>query len=218
MAVQNMDFQVKNADSVKQARERLLDAAEKLFSEKGFDGIGIRELTSQAECNIAAVNYHFGSKAELYKQMFRRHMEKVFSLQKEKIKEVMQSEKPTLEKLLRETIKTALDALYEGDERIPMLKLTVREILNPHLKEEVVAQETVQEFLKTYREALVKLLPEFEPGRAMLSVFSLEGLILHPLLFFDFYSQHYKYLKIDNLVDHIVDFAAAGIRKATEKS
>lgn len=218
MVVQNADLKAKNADSVKQARERLLDVAEQLFSERGFDGIGIRELTSQAGCNIAAVNYHFGSKTELYKQMFRRHLEKVFTMHKEKIKEVMKSEEPTLEKLVKETIRVALEALYEGDKkRIPILKLMVREILNPHLREEVVAHETVQDFLKTYSEALIQLLPGFKPDRAMLSVFSLEGLILHPLLFFDFYSENYKDLQIDDLVDHIADFSAAGIRKAYQK-
>ncbi|HOK97051.1 MAG TPA: TetR family transcriptional regulator, partial [Anaerohalosphaeraceae bacterium] len=53
------------------ARERLLDAAEKLFCLKGFNRTSVRELTAEARCNLAAVNYHFKSKEHLYVEMFR---------------------------------------------------------------------------------------------------------------------------------------------------
>lgn len=50
-------------DSAKgDTRTRILDAAEKLFAERGFDGTSIREVTRAAEVNVAAVHYHFGSK------------------------------------------------------------------------------------------------------------------------------------------------------------
>ena len=41
------------------ARNRLLDAAEALFCENGFEGVSVRELTAAAGCNLAAVNYYF---------------------------------------------------------------------------------------------------------------------------------------------------------------
>mgnify|MGYP000184469773 CR=1 FL=1 len=43
-------------------RSRILDAAEVLFMEHGFDGTSMRMITSQAGVNLAAVNYHFGTK------------------------------------------------------------------------------------------------------------------------------------------------------------
>lgn len=45
---------------------RLLDAAEQLFAELGYDGVGMRALTDAAAANLGAVTYHFGTKAELY--------------------------------------------------------------------------------------------------------------------------------------------------------
>lgn len=42
--------------------ERILDAAETLFAEKGFAETSLRLITSKAKVNLAAVNYHFGSK------------------------------------------------------------------------------------------------------------------------------------------------------------
>lgn len=43
-------------------KNKILDAAEHLFAVNGFNGTSLREITSQAEVNLAAVNYHFGSK------------------------------------------------------------------------------------------------------------------------------------------------------------
>jgi AcrR family transcriptional regulator len=55
-------------------KNKILDAAEVLFSDKGFNGTSLREITSQAEVNLAAVNYHFGSKKELIKAVMSRYM------------------------------------------------------------------------------------------------------------------------------------------------
>jgi AcrR family transcriptional regulator len=55
-------------------RDRLLDSAEQLFAERGFDGTSIRDLASAAKCNIASVNYYFGGKEKLYVEIWRRHL------------------------------------------------------------------------------------------------------------------------------------------------
>jgi AcrR family transcriptional regulator len=52
--------------------ERLLDAAERLFAEHGYDGVGIRQLADQAKVNLGAVTYHFGSKKALFIETFMR--------------------------------------------------------------------------------------------------------------------------------------------------
>ena len=53
-------------------KDRLLDAAEQLFAERGYDATSMRELTTAAAVNLAAVNYHFGSKRELFAAVFDR--------------------------------------------------------------------------------------------------------------------------------------------------
>lgn len=47
-------------------KARLLEAALKLFAAHGFDGVTTRQLATEAGANVAAVNYHFGGKRELY--------------------------------------------------------------------------------------------------------------------------------------------------------
>lgn len=55
-------------------KNKILDAAEVLFADKGFNGTSLREITSLGEVNLAAVNYHFGSKKELIKAVMSRYM------------------------------------------------------------------------------------------------------------------------------------------------
>ena len=55
-------------------RQRILDAAELLFTQYGFEATTLRRITGAAEVNLAAVNYHFGSKEELIREVFRRRL------------------------------------------------------------------------------------------------------------------------------------------------
>ncbi len=55
-------------------RERILDAAEALFVEHGFEATSMRMITGRAQANLAAINYHFGSKEALVQEVFRRRL------------------------------------------------------------------------------------------------------------------------------------------------
>jgi AcrR family transcriptional regulator len=56
------------------SKERILDAAERLFSERGFEGASLRAITGEAGVNLASVNYYFRSKEELIKSVFARRL------------------------------------------------------------------------------------------------------------------------------------------------
>jgi len=64
----------------KRTREQILGAAENLFAEKGFSNTSIRDITEKADCNLAAVNYHFHGKENLYIEVFRLHMSRIRDL------------------------------------------------------------------------------------------------------------------------------------------
>ncbi len=53
-------------------RDRILDAAEALFAERGFDGVTLRQIASSAGVDVALANYHFGKKLELFNAVFDR--------------------------------------------------------------------------------------------------------------------------------------------------
>lgn len=56
-------------------KDRILDAAEALFMEHGYEATSLRAITSAADANLAAVNYHFGSKEELFQAVLTRRLD-----------------------------------------------------------------------------------------------------------------------------------------------
>ncbi len=65
--------------------DRILDAAELLFAEKGFSETSLRQITSKAGVNLAAVNYHFGSKNALIQAVFARFINPFTRLLRDKL-------------------------------------------------------------------------------------------------------------------------------------
>lgn len=55
------------------ARERLLASASRLFAERGLDGVSVREIAADAGVGHAGVNYHFRTKADLYREVLRQN-------------------------------------------------------------------------------------------------------------------------------------------------
>lgn len=58
-------------------RNRILETAERLFSDHGVEGVSLRTLVAQARVNLAAISYHFGSKAELFEEVFARRAQEI---------------------------------------------------------------------------------------------------------------------------------------------
>ena len=60
---------------VRNGKERILDAAEQLFAQRGFYGVPLRDITRAAGVDVALVGYHFGGKRELFAAVFERRAE-----------------------------------------------------------------------------------------------------------------------------------------------
>ena len=58
-----------------ETRARLLNAAARLFAERGFAKVTVRDICKKARANVAAVNYHFGGKDGLYRAVMRMAIE-----------------------------------------------------------------------------------------------------------------------------------------------
>ncbi len=58
-------------------RRRLLAAAESLFVEYGYEAMSLRQITAKAHANLAAVNYHFGSKEALMHELLSQRLDRL---------------------------------------------------------------------------------------------------------------------------------------------
>jgi len=66
---------LRSVKPVSETQTRILDAAEELFLLHGFEGASMRMLTARAGVNLAAINYHFGSKDALIEAVLRRRLD-----------------------------------------------------------------------------------------------------------------------------------------------
>lgn len=89
-------------------KERILGAAEELFAAHGFAGTSLRQVTSRADVNIAAVNYHFGSKENLVNEVFRRRMDEMSAQRLEMLARAQAQTPPHLEAVLAAFVDPAL--------------------------------------------------------------------------------------------------------------
>lgn len=74
--------------TVPDTKGKILDAAEALFAAKGFRGTTMRAITGKADVNLAAVNYHFGSKQSLLEEVIKRRIIPLNRIRRERLEEV----------------------------------------------------------------------------------------------------------------------------------
>jgi AcrR family transcriptional regulator len=80
-------------------RLRLITAARDIFADKGFDAASVREITSAADANLAAITYHFGSKEALYDAVLEHTFEPVASLLRKTLHEGPLVDRPPLDRI-----------------------------------------------------------------------------------------------------------------------
>ena len=89
-------------------KDRILGAAEELFARHGFGGTSLRQVTALADVNIAAVNYHFGSKDNLVNEVFRRRMDVMSGQRMERLQAALADHPGELEPILAAFVEPAL--------------------------------------------------------------------------------------------------------------
>lgn len=94
-------------------KERILDAAEKLFARDGFHCTSLRAITGEAAVNLAAVNYHFGSKEALIEAVFARRLQPLNEIRRKRLEDVRrravsEGRSPRVDEVLRAFIEPTL--------------------------------------------------------------------------------------------------------------
>ena len=89
-------------------KDRILGAAEELFAQFGFSGTSLRQVTSRADVNIAAVNYHFGSKENLVNEVFRRRMDDMTAQRLQALRAAVEQHPGELDPILAAFVEPAL--------------------------------------------------------------------------------------------------------------
>jgi len=203
-------------------QQRLLDAAEQLFSENGFKATTIRKIAKTAKCNVAAANYYFGSKEKLYLEVWRRQFLRLRNARLKSIQEAIDESKgkPELEKLLEFFARAFVGPLINSNEQSDrLMKLIAYEMSEQQLPANMFIEEVVKPTTAAMREALTKTCPGVDESKIPLMIFSLVGQLAHILwvkTMFGRTGDKEMAIKLDEAVEHIVKFSAAGICSYTK--
>lgn len=198
-------------------RERLLDAAEKLFGERGFLATSVREITAQARCNIAAVNYHFGSKDNLYREMFRRRLATVREKRLQLLRRNAEGD-ATPEAALRSIVTAFLEPLL-SDELGRFMELLARELLDRRLPAEIFVDEVVEPTTAAFIQVLRKACPGLDAAAARLCIESVVAQVVYAIRMRQLGAHggpRREPPSIEALVEHTVKFSLGGVLVVAE--
>lgn len=198
-------------------KERILSKAEILFARKGYYGVSVREITAAAKCNMAAVNYHFGSKENLYQQVFRlRWIPRELSMLACLKESLDNLENPTPSKVIRAWARSYLKGSLTKEELRRHRQLIIREINSPTKAFELAADQTLRPLFMYLRQHLNCYLPkEFDDEDITLDILSIFGMLLYfnysrPMIS-RITGSEYDTAFTEKLIDHIVRFSMEGL-------
>ena len=162
-----------------ETRTRILDAAEELFMLHGFGGTSMRQLTTRAGVNLAAVNYHFGSKDALIEAVFRRRLD---PMNTERIAALERLENPSAEDIIRAFVGPSLrlieDAKGGGRNFIRLLGRTYTEPAKPI---RALIGQMYAPAMQRYKAALARAMPQMPPDELVWRMHFMFGTLAYTL-------------------------------------
>ena len=195
---------------------------QKRIGEKGYAFTSVRDITNEAGCNVAAVNYHFGGKENLYIETFRGLLGELRDRRIRRIQGDMEAagKSATLELFIESMANAFLEPLVkEGRGRL-LMAIVSREMIDRRLPTSVFFGEFIQPLVEGAMEQLVRVVPPMEPVTGRLCLMSLVGQLLHVVkarhmmrhMLRDEYRLEVAPEDIEEHIRHVVRFSAGGFR------
>ena len=216
-AVEN---KVAEESSAIETRRRLMDAAEQLFAQHGIAAVSVRDITRAASVNLAALNYHFGTKHQLAAEIFKRCLEPLNAKRLEMLDALEKSHSkkaPRLEAVLEVMIRPVVEGGFEGrPANNAFLRLMGGCLSEPNAEIEQLVRAHFDEIIRRFDAAFLRALPGLRPEELFWRIKFIHGALHFSLLTCAKQSglpiKLRKQLDADGLVQRLVTFAAAGLR------
>lgn len=196
-------------------KERILDAAEQLFARHGFAGASLRQVTSSAGVNLAAVNYHFGSKEKLHEEVFRRRLDILNSRRMIELKAL--SPDATLEDLLTAFIHPALELSRETTGGDAFVRIMARAYAEHDERLRDFLSDNYGDVLKCFAAQLAARLPALDKQELYWRIDIVTGALTYAMANFGIIRRREEISEEQHRAEaerHLVHFAAAGLRTA----
>ena len=204
-------------------RERILDAAEALFAEEGFDLVSLRDITNRAEANVAAVNYHFGSKENLIAAVVERHAVPINEARIAMLDEAearQEGQPVPVEEILRAFLQPFLDHLSENEFNEALFCKFMGRMSGEHNCMPDSVLPLFQTMAGRYAAAIRRAVPDISDEEALWRIHFSFGVVAHALMHGDKLYQisggRSGEPTIEILMNRIIGFCAGGILAPSE--
>ncbi|MCC7375486.1 MAG: CerR family C-terminal domain-containing protein [Verrucomicrobiales bacterium] len=202
-------------------REQLLATATEVFAECGFRNATIRDICQRAEANVAAVNYHFGGKEELYAEVLRRNFRG--ALQRFPAHGGVGPDAPPTQRL-RGFIRSFVQRIFVTGPDSCHGRMLAREMIDPTPALDTLVATEIRS-LAANLESIVRALlgPKAADWQVRVCLASVVSQIVfyqhcRPVISRLFPDLQFDSGDLDALVDHITTFSLAGIRAAARRA
>jgi AcrR family transcriptional regulator len=201
-------------------KTRLLDAAERLFAERGFAAASLRAITAAAGVNLAAVNYHFRSKQALLEAVFARRLDWI-NRQRLELLAARQARArrrpPPLEDILEAFVGPAFRLRAElGATASSFQRLMGRLFIEPGENLQRILKEQFGGVAARFLPAFEKALPQLPPAELAARIHFMVGAIAHTLAGTNvmkvFLGDRCDVSDAETTIRRLVAFLAAGLR------
>ncbi|WP_020677418.1 TetR/AcrR family transcriptional regulator [Geopsychrobacter electrodiphilus] len=169
-------------------KTRLLDAAESLFSNHGFAGTSMRTITTMANANLAAANYHFGHKEDLLRAVLERRLLPLNQIRNQRIDKVIAdaaaaNRRPGAEDLLRAFIEPTMALRHSESGSTEFVLMIGRSLTaaDPAVRDRFL--ELTRPLIKKLHQALCLALPQLPAELLFTRLFFTMGAMGHCLCF-----------------------------------
>ena len=201
-------------------KDRLLEAAERLFASEGLSRTSLRAITCAAGVNVAAVHYHFGSKDELLVELLRR---RIAPLNEERLTRLQAIEVDAnggplpLEPVLRAFVEPAFRFRSEISSRGQLGRLFGRLYAEPEEILESTLREIFEDVAQRFRVAFGRALPHLPEADLDWRFHFLIGVVVHTLMGRrDTHAPSAPESPESEIIDRVIAFTAAGLRAPVE--
>lgn len=208
----------------KDTRAVLLNVAEKLFLARGYEHVRVRDITDTARVNVAAVNYHFDSKDNLYRAVLRRRFREIARKRIARINQVVEqaATAPALGDLIAAYVRSFFDDAAVSADNRRHLALVYREMSPDAVAPDLVASELATPINRCLRQAIRLACPEISETSAAFCASSVTGQVLHLIFMRDIFRPLVKPISdhdyIEFIVQHITTFSLYGIINSPQQA
>ncbi|GLQ98877.1 TetR/AcrR family transcriptional regulator [Dyella mobilis] len=195
-------------------KERILTAAEALFAQRGFEAASLRQLTAAAGVNLAAVNYHFGSKDNLVEEVFKRRLDQLNNRRLAALKQVTAQSETTLEDVLGAFIRPALDLSHDGGGGL-FMRVLARAFAEHDDSLRKFLSDNYGHVMRQFTTEFAKLLPGLSKEELYWRIDLVTGALTHAMSGFGIIQRKSDVSETthrEQTAEHLIRFAAAGLR------